>query len=329
VGRIETERLAERRRDAEDLKAESAIRAGRHHEVMGELHRMVAQQPTRERRWGLLALAQYQADRQAEALGTLQRARATLVNEFGLDPGPQLAELENAILRQDPALVVDDAAPVVAVSCPYRGLVPYDVGDTTAYFGREADVTACLRRLDEVGVLAVVGPSGCGKSSLIRAGVAAALVRDGHAVEVVTPGAHPEDVLAEAPAGAGAVFVVDQCEEALGPPETSPEREAFFAGLVRFAAQGRLVLSLRADRLGELAAHPSSRTWWRRGSTCWAAWVRSSCAAPSRVRPPRRDCGSNRGWSTSSCGRSRAHPGRCPCCPTSCSRRGVAARATR
>jgi WD40 repeat protein/energy-coupling factor transporter ATP-binding protein EcfA2 len=223
---------------------------------MGELHRMVAQQPTRERRWGLLALAQYQADRQAEALGTLQRARATLVNEFGLDPGPQLAELENAILRQDPALVVDDADPVVAVSCPYRGLVPYDVGDTTAYFGREADVTACLRRLDEVGVLAVVGPSGCGKSSLVRAGVAAALVRDGHAVEVVTPGAHPEDVLAEAPAGAGAVFVVDQCEEALGPPETSPEREAFFAGLVRFAAQGRLVLSLRADRLGELAAHP-------------------------------------------------------------------------
>ena len=77
---------------------------GRHGDVLGELHRMVAQQPTRERRWGLLALAQYQAGRQAEALGTLQRARTTLVNEFGLDPGPQLAELEEAILRQDPAL---------------------------------------------------------------------------------------------------------------------------------------------------------------------------------------------------------------------------------
>ncbi|KRF27435.1 BTAD domain-containing putative transcriptional regulator [Phycicoccus sp. Soil802] len=256
VGRIETERLAERRRDGEDLYAESAIRAGRHRDVLGELHRMVAQQPTRERRWGLLALAQYQAGRQAEALGTLQRARATLVNEFGLDPGPQLADLEEAILRQDPTLVTQGTPPEQDAACPYLGLVAYDVGDAPAYFGREADVAACLRRLDEAGVLAVVGPSGCGKSSLIRAGVAAALVRDGHAVKIVTPGTHPEEVLAQASAGVGAVFVIDQCEEALGLPETSPEREAFFAGLVEFARRGRLVLSLRADRLGELAVHP-------------------------------------------------------------------------
>ena len=89
AGRIEAERLSERRRDAEDLYADAAIRAGRHGDVIGELHRLVAQQPTREQRWGLLALAQYRAGRQAEALGTLQRARATLVNEFGLDPGPR------------------------------------------------------------------------------------------------------------------------------------------------------------------------------------------------------------------------------------------------
>ncbi|WP_457254516.1 nSTAND1 domain-containing NTPase [Pedococcus sp. P5_B7] len=256
AGRIESERLGERRRDAEDLYAESTIRAGRHRDVLGELHRMVAQQPTRERRWGLLALAQYQAGRQAEALGTLQRARATLVNEFGLDPGPQLAELEEAILRQDPTLVTQGTPPEQDATCPYLGLVAYDVGDAPAYFGREADVVACLQRLDEAGVLAVVGPSGCGKSSLIRAGVAAALVRDGHAVKIVTPGTHPEEVLALAPAGVGAVFVIDQCEEALALPETSPEREAFFAGLGEFAARGRLVLSLRADRLGELAVHP-------------------------------------------------------------------------
>jgi WD40 repeat protein len=75
-------------------------------------------------------------------------------------------------------------------------------------------------------------------------------------VRVVTPGAHPEEVLSQAPPGDDGVFVIDQCEEALALPESSPEREAFFAGLVRFAARGRLVLSLRADRLGELAVHP-------------------------------------------------------------------------
>ena len=256
AGRIESERLGERRRDGEDLYAESTIRAGRHDEVLGELHRMVAQQPTRERRWGLLALAQYQAGRQAEALGTLQRARATLVNDFGLDPGPQLAELEKAILRQDPALVAAGAAPTQAAACPYLGLVAYDVGDAAGFFGREADVSVCLRRLDEVGVLAVVGPSGCGKSSLVRAGVAAALARDGRRVQIVTPGARPEEVLAQAPSGADAVFIVDQCEEALALEETSADREAFFAGLVDFASHRRLVISLRADRLGELAAHP-------------------------------------------------------------------------
>ncbi len=255
-GRVESERLVERRRDAEDLYAEAAIRAGRHGDVVGELHRMVAQQPTRERRWGLLALAQYRGGRQAEALATLQRARATLVNEFGLDPGPQLAELEEGMLRQSPALMAEGALPVAPAPCPYLGLVAYDISDAPAYFGREADVTACLHRLDEAGVLAVVGPSGSGKSSLIRAGVAAALVRDGHSAAIVTPGTHPEEVLAQAPDRPGSVFVVDQCEEALALTETSAERQAFFAGLVDFAARGRLVISLRADRLGELAAHP-------------------------------------------------------------------------
>ena len=41
------------------------------------------------------------------------------------------------------------------------------------FFGRQADVAACLDRLEAAHVLAVVGPSGCGKSSLVRAGVAA------------------------------------------------------------------------------------------------------------------------------------------------------------
>ncbi|HET7819941.1 MAG TPA: BTAD domain-containing putative transcriptional regulator [Ornithinibacter sp.] len=256
VGRVESERLGERRRDAEDLHADAAIRSGRHDDVLGELHRMVAQEPTRERRWGLLALAQYRSGRQAEALATLKRARATLVNEFGLDPGPSLAELEEAILRQDPALLTQGPPPVVAEVCPYLGLVAYDLDDAPAYFGREADVSACLTRLDAAGVLAVVGPSGSGKSSLVRAGVAAALVRDGSRVRIVTPGAHPEDALALAPTGTGSVFVVDQCEEALALAESSPERQAFIAGLVDVAARGRLVISLRADRLGELAAHP-------------------------------------------------------------------------
>ena len=75
------------------------------------------------------------------------------------------------------------------------GLVHYDVEDADLFFGRDADVAACVRRLADVGVVTVIGPSGSGKSSLVRAGIAAALRREGRRVVVVTPGAHPMDAL--------------------------------------------------------------------------------------------------------------------------------------
>jgi DNA-binding SARP family transcriptional activator len=215
-GRVEAERLEELRRDAEELRVDAALRVGRHRELLVEAQAMVAAAPLRERRWALLALAQYQNGRQGEALRTLHRARTVLVTDLGLDPGPDLVALEAAILRQDPSLVAEAALPEPSATCPYLGLVPYGVGDADGFFGRDADVTACLRRLAATGVLAVVGPSGSGKSSLVRAGVAAALERDGRRVVVVAPGAHPCDALTVLPAARPApVLVVDQCEEAL------------------------------------------------------------------------------------------------------------------
>jgi len=258
-GRVEAERLVELWRDAEDLHVEAALRAGHHRDVLGEASRLVAEQPMRERRWGLLALAQYLDGRQGDALQTLHRAKRTLVGELGLDPGPELTELEQSILRQDPSLA---AAPESRggseSSCPYLGLLPYDVGDAAAFFGREGDVSACLRRLDEAGVVAILGPSGSGKSSLARAGVAAALEHDGRRVHVMTPGTHPADTLTALHPRPQDVLVVDQCEEALAIPPDSPQRTEFVAALVAFAATGRglLVVSMRADRLGELSSHP-------------------------------------------------------------------------
>jgi DNA-binding SARP family transcriptional activator/WD40 repeat protein len=266
-GRVESERLVELWRDAEDLHAEASLRAGRYQDVLGDALRMVAEQPTRERRWGLLALAQYQAGRQGDALQTLHRAKTALVNELGLDPGPELAQLEQAILRQDPSLAAQAVLPTPSAHCPYPGLVGYDITDAPAFFGREADIAACLRRLDEVGVVAVLGPSGCGKSSLTRAGVAAALERDGRRVTVMSPGAQPAEALAAARPRLTDVLVVDQCEEALALDPDAGERRDFFDQLVAFAGRGRgvLVISLRADRLGELSAHPEFARLVERG----------------------------------------------------------------
>ena len=148
--------------------------------MLEQARALVAQAPFRERRWALLATALHQAGRQAEALAALQQARAMLVDQLGLDPGRELVELEELLLRQDPSLDPVPGREVSAV-CPYRGLLPYGAEDADSFFGREADVAACLRRLRDAGVLAVVGPSGVGKSSLVRAGVVASLTRDGDA----------------------------------------------------------------------------------------------------------------------------------------------------
>jgi WD40 repeat protein/DNA-binding SARP family transcriptional activator len=266
-GRIEAARLEELRRDAEELHLDAALRAGRYREVLGAAQARVAEAPLRERRWALLAIAQYQAGRQGEALRTLHRARTVLGKELGVDPGPGLVALEHAILRQDPSLIADEARPEPATTCPYLGLVPYDVGDADGFFGRDIDVTECLRRLTTVGVLFVVGPSGSGKSSLVRAGVAAALVREGHRVAIVTPGPHPMDALTTVTYDAGPlpVLVVDQCEQAVSLCGDSAERSRFFEELARRAIRAPLVVALRADRLGDVTAQPEFARLVERG----------------------------------------------------------------
>jgi DNA-binding SARP family transcriptional activator/WD40 repeat protein len=256
-GRVEARRLDELRLEAEELALEAALRAGRCDGVLAEAEARAAEAPLRERRWGLLALSQYQAGRQGDALRSLHRARTVLASELGVDPGPELVALEEAILRHDPSLVAGVALPEPSATCPYLGLVPYDVSDAEGFFGRDGDVAACLARLASVGVLAVVGPSGSGKSSLVRAGVAAVLRRDHRQVVVVTPGADPSEGLMMPPAsGPAPVLVVDQVEEALTLCNDPGQQARFFAALAAHAGRGPLVVALRADRLSELSAHP-------------------------------------------------------------------------
>ena len=256
-GRTEAARLEELRLDAEELGIDAAMRAGRHREVLAEAESRVAEVPLREHRWALLALAQYQAGQQGDALRTLHRARAVLSTELGLDPGPDLVALEQAILRHDPSLAPVTVASDPSTTCPYPGLVHYDVDDADLFFGRDADVVACARRLADVGVVTVIGPSGSGKSSLVRAGIAATLRRERERVVVITPGAHPMDALTwSSTLGPAPVLVVDQCEEVMTLCHDSDERARFFAALVAHAEHALLVVAMRADRMGDVSSHP-------------------------------------------------------------------------
>jgi DNA-binding SARP family transcriptional activator len=97
-------RLEELRLVATEDLIGAELEAGRDAELVPELEALVARNPLRERVRGQLMLALYRSGRQADALSTYQDARRTLLDELGLDPGPQLQQLHAAILRQEAGL---------------------------------------------------------------------------------------------------------------------------------------------------------------------------------------------------------------------------------
>jgi DNA-binding SARP family transcriptional activator/streptogramin lyase len=116
----EIARLEELRLEALEERIEADLALGRHGELVPELDALVRANPLRERFRAQLMLALYRSGRQADALETYRRARVTLVEEVGLEPGRGLQELERAILSQDPTL--DLPAPLAeARLAPRRG----------------------------------------------------------------------------------------------------------------------------------------------------------------------------------------------------------------
>jgi DNA-binding SARP family transcriptional activator len=118
----EIARLEELRVIGIEERIEAELALGRHVELVGELERLVAEDPLRERPRGQLMLALYRCGRQAEALEAYQTARRVLVDELGIEPGTALQQLQQAILRHDLELeqVVVAAPAAAAVVRPVR-----------------------------------------------------------------------------------------------------------------------------------------------------------------------------------------------------------------
>jgi DNA-binding SARP family transcriptional activator/predicted ATPase len=156
--RSESARLTDLRLAALEQRLEADLALGRHVEVVPELEALVREHPLRESLRGLLMLALYRSGRQADALANYHDARATLVEELGLDPGQALQRLEQAILRQDPAL---DLAPPPPAGEPTPAPVPADVATrkTVTVLSAGVDVEASDPELVESARSGFVEPA--------------------------------------------------------------------------------------------------------------------------------------------------------------------------
>jgi predicted ATPase/DNA-binding SARP family transcriptional activator len=153
----ERARLEELHLAALEERIAADLTLGRHRELIPELEGLVADHPYRERLRREHMLALYRSGRQAEALEGYRQARRTFVDELGIEPGPELQELEQAILRQDAALALPEARAKSSIPAPLTPLV-----------GRRLELAALtsLVRSGEVRMLTLTGPGGTGKTRL-------------------------------------------------------------------------------------------------------------------------------------------------------------------
>jgi len=120
----EIRRLDELRVRAAEQAIEADLEAGLHGAVIGELDALVAAHPLREKLHAQRMLALYRSGRQSEALEAYAGARSGLVDQIGVEPGPELRRLQEAVLAQDPALELaappDSAEPPAPARPPPR-----------------------------------------------------------------------------------------------------------------------------------------------------------------------------------------------------------------
>jgi DNA-binding SARP family transcriptional activator len=105
----EIRRLEELRLVAREELIEADMELGRHGDVVGELEALVREHPLRETLRRQLMLALYRSGRQAEALEVYQDARARFVEELGIEPGPELKQLQAEILRHEAGIAAPGA----------------------------------------------------------------------------------------------------------------------------------------------------------------------------------------------------------------------------
>ncbi|MFI6499526.1 BTAD domain-containing putative transcriptional regulator [Nonomuraea typhae] len=254
-------RLEEQRLAALEAYADARLALGQDAALVGELTDLAAQHPLREGFHSLLMRALYRSGRQADALDVYRALRGRMRDDLGLDPGPELAALHQAILEHRPAL--RRPAPMPG---PAPGRLPEPL---TELVGRSGALRDLLALPGTARLVTLTGMGGVGKSRLALAAahrMAAGFPDGAHLVELSAVPATLSWQVAEAVAtalglradqGAGepggriaaalgtrrALLILDNCEHVV-------EEVATLAGSLLGAAPGLRIIATSREPLG-------------------------------------------------------------------------------
>ncbi|MET8357694.1 BTAD domain-containing putative transcriptional regulator [Micromonospora sp. NPDC005171] len=253
----EINRLDELRMLAVERRAEALLALGRPDEAAAELPAHLASYPLREDAWRLLAVARYRAGRQGDALAALREARHVLVTELGVDPGPELRQLEADILAQAAHLTppLEPAATTPGLGEPGRHV---EAGQRP-FVGRDAELERLWRAADVASrrrqpMLALLsGDPGAGKTALAEA-LTRRLAADGWATAwgrspeyEGAPPAWPWTQITDALAGPPAPVAADPVDGSADPATVRFRRHRAVASLLSAVADRAPVLLVLDD----------------------------------------------------------------------------------
>ena len=244
----EISRLEELHMEAIEERIAADLDLGRAADLVGELQPLVSEHPLRERLRAQLMVALYRSGRQADALEVMRDGRTQLVEELGIEPGPELRRLERMIFAHDPELMAERPAAVLATR------LPAPANETIGREGEIAEISELLVR-PGVRLVALVGPSGVGKSRLaLEAGRAVADRFPGGAVHVNFDGVEDASVLVPEAATALGVVAATSAElgEQLGRATRGAPALLILDGFDRFLGD--------AGQVGELLAAVANLT---------------------------------------------------------------------
>ncbi len=166
-------RLLELRSAAQDLRIEALIDTGDVRLAIADLELLIAAEDLRESRYGLAMRALYLDGRQSDSLAMYQQLRHRLVESFGVEPSPEIVDLERRILDQDPRLHPRTAALAAASDPSGSAASPRVRSHQPPPPGRDAEAAVVAASFAELvagrgSTILLTGEPGIGKTTLAR-----------------------------------------------------------------------------------------------------------------------------------------------------------------